>query len=264
MERVAFLVEETGARLGCLLNPESVVLRRRAGVRTSQSVGGLVTGTELSDDPLLFTGGGETELELDLLFDVALAGSSVTTGDVRQLTLPLWDLAENHTQSGSYGTTPLVRFVWGKHWNIPGVVIAVAERLEYFTPEGVPRRSWLRMRIRRVSETKTTLREGKVGADISQSMRSTQALPRQPTNSGMVHGITGGAPSNLPTDVASALSTDVASVSDERLDQLAELYYGDANLWRLIAAFNDLADPLRVTSGELLQLPPLPNAGGTA
>lgn len=57
MERVAFLIEDTGERLGCLLNPESLVMRRQAGIRPRQSVGGLVTGADLSDDQLLYCGG---------------------------------------------------------------------------------------------------------------------------------------------------------------------------------------------------------------
>jgi hypothetical protein len=40
--------------------------------------------------------------------------------------------------------------IWGKSWNIPGIVVAVAERLEHFTAAGVPRRSWLRLRLLRV------------------------------------------------------------------------------------------------------------------
>ena len=77
MERVAFLIEDTNERLGCLLNPESLVIRRRAGVRTRRSAGGLVTGADLSDDQLLYAGGGNTELTMNLLFDVSLAGSSI-------------------------------------------------------------------------------------------------------------------------------------------------------------------------------------------
>src|ERR1700694_1892821 len=95
MERVAFLLEETNERLGCLLNPESLVIRRVAGVLPRRSFGGQFTGMGLRDDPLLYTGGGRTELELNLLFDVSLAGSSMETSDVRDLTGPLWNLAEN-------------------------------------------------------------------------------------------------------------------------------------------------------------------------
>jgi hypothetical protein len=55
MERVAFLIEDTGQRIGCLLNPESLVVRRTAGVQPRRSAGGALTGTSLPDDPLLFT-----------------------------------------------------------------------------------------------------------------------------------------------------------------------------------------------------------------
>ena len=77
MERVTFLVEPGQERLGCLLNPESLVTRRRAGIEPRRSIGGPVTGAGMRDDRLLFTGGGRTEFELDLLFDVTLAGSSI-------------------------------------------------------------------------------------------------------------------------------------------------------------------------------------------
>ncbi len=39
MERVAFLIEETGERIGCLLNPDSLVIRRSAGVQPRRSAG---------------------------------------------------------------------------------------------------------------------------------------------------------------------------------------------------------------------------------
>jgi hypothetical protein len=152
MERVAFLVEETNERIGCLLNPETLVMRRTAGVRPQRSATGQLTGEGLTDDPLLYTGGGRTELDLDLLFDVTLAGSSISSGDVRDLTRPLWNLTENAARQEGYGQPPLVRFIWGKSWNIPGVIVSVAERLEYFTRDGVPRRSWLRMRMIRANE----------------------------------------------------------------------------------------------------------------
>ena len=153
MERIAFIVEHTGARLACLLNPESLVIRRTAGIRPRHSTGGQLTSAGLSDEALLYTGGGSTELQLDLLFDVTLAGSSITTEDVGELTRPLSELAENSMREDGVRRPPLVRFVWGKSWNMLGVVSAVAERVEYFTPSGAPRRSWLRMRLLRVDDT---------------------------------------------------------------------------------------------------------------
>src|ERR1022692_3102493 len=140
MERVAFLLEKTGERIPCLLNPASVVVRRLAGVQPRQSSSGPVTGASLKDDPLLYTGGGTTEILLDLLFDVTITGSNLNTNteDVRDLTRPLTALAEGSEGHDGYGQVPLVRFVWGKAWNVLGVVTAVAERLEYFTQSGCP------------------------------------------------------------------------------------------------------------------------------
>ena len=59
MERVTFLLDETAQRISCLLNPDSLVLRRTAGARTRTLLGGRLTGTGLADDPLLFTGGDQ-------------------------------------------------------------------------------------------------------------------------------------------------------------------------------------------------------------
>jgi hypothetical protein len=50
----------------------------------------------------------------DLLFDVAVSGSNIQTEDVRDLTRPLWDLAENVAGDDGFGRLRLVRFVWGK------------------------------------------------------------------------------------------------------------------------------------------------------
>jgi hypothetical protein len=91
---------------------------------------------------LLYTGGGTTELLLDLLFDVSLVTDSAdTVENVRDLTRPLTDLAEGTIGTDGYAQVPLIRFIWGKAWNILGVVSAVAERLESFTPSGAPQRS---------------------------------------------------------------------------------------------------------------------------
>jgi len=186
MERVTFLIEQTGEQLACLLNPESLVLRREAGVRSRESTAGQLTGAGLTDRPLLFTGGGTTEVELDLLFDVSLAGSSISTRNVRDLTGPLWALAENRAET-DYGRPPLVRFLWGKTFNLPGIVVGVAERLERFTSEGIPARSWLRMRFARVDEEALDRPDR---ASSPASMR--EAADEAPPGDGDRHTVTGG------------------------------------------------------------------------
>lgn len=257
MERVAFLIEKTGERIGCLLNPESLTVRRVAGLERRQSHGGSLKAASLADDPLLYTGGGSTELTLDLLFDTSLAGSTVVSEDVRTLTRPLWDLTENAVDSNGNPEPRLVRFVWGKTWNIPGVVAAVAERLEFFTEGGAPRRSWLRMRLLRAQPPETPVTAAPVLPNIEEAMSAVRSgsPPAGPASeSERAVEVTGGAS-------ASTESAQPAPVLT-RIDEIAFRHLGDAGLWRLIAWFNDIADPLHVAAGKLLRIPARPRSGG--
>lgn len=244
MERVTFLLEPSGERIGCLLNPETVVIRRTSGFRHRASIGGDLAGTGLTDDPLIFAGGGRTEIELDLLFDVRVSGSTIQTSDVRDLVAPIWDLAENTLENGER-RIPRARLFWGKAWNILVVVLAAAERLEDFTPEGAPRRSWLRLRLARVAEPVS---------------RTAAADP----------GLWG--PGGMAPDVAAGIRTHrtVGSqageiVVGERLDVIAGEYYGDPSLWPALAAYNHIADPTHLPPGTLVRIPPVAELqGGSA
>jgi len=247
MERVAFLVEKTGERIPCLLNPTSVVVRRLAGVRVRQSSSGPLTGAALKDDPLIYTGGGVSEILLDLLFDVSLSGANVTVADVRDLTRPLTELAEGSEGDAGYGQVPLVRFIWGTSWNILGVVAAVAERLEYFTQDGAPRRSWLRMRF---------LRTGSPASDSALTPDRDlplSDLPEEidiPPEELRVHQILGG-----------GQGAD-GETHTERLDEIAAAHYGNPAFWRLIAAFNNIDNPWDLKAGASVNIPPDSFVGG--
>src|SRR5262245_20371993 len=128
MERIAFLVDRTGERIDCMLNPETVQVRRLAGVRPHATASEQLVGAGLSDDPLLFTGGGRTELVLELVFDVDLIDGRSAPDDVRALTRKLWQLAVNSDEEFGGVRPPLIRLVWGKTWNVPAVIVSVAER----------------------------------------------------------------------------------------------------------------------------------------
>jgi hypothetical protein len=153
MERVAFLLDDTGEHIGALLNPETVVMSRTAGVEPRRSAGGRLTGAGLADDPLLFTGGGHTELRLDLLFDVDLAPAQLGVLDVRQMTRPIWRLAENSAEVDRKRRPPSVHFLWGRAWDMPGIVTEVAERFDRFDADGSPLRSWMRLVFVRIGQS---------------------------------------------------------------------------------------------------------------
>jgi hypothetical protein len=243
MDRVAFLVEPGGPRLAAMLNPNSVLVRRQAGLSARKSAGGKLTGAAAADDPLLFTGGGRTELTLDLLFDISVAGSTVTTDDVRVLTAPFWDLSESTVGRDGLPTAPTVRFVWGKSWNVPGLVSAVAERLEQFTAAGAPQRSWLRMRLLRVSDREPG--ESSAPAPL-QAPGDPSAVPEEQI---VAHQVVGGGQDE--------------EAAGERLEDIAFVHYGDPSAWRVIAAFNGIADPARIPPGTILRIPPRSSLEGS-
>ncbi|MFV2102400.1 hypothetical protein [Micromonospora sp. LOL_024] len=239
MERVAFLIDTTGERIDCLLNPETVQVTRLAGIRPRSSAGSQLTGAGLADDPLVFTGGGRTELVLDLLFDTDFAEGQVRPADVRALTRPLWMLAENSTVEHGWLRPPPVRLVWGKTWNVPGVIVAVAERFDAFTATGSPRRSWLRLKLVRVAEDANRAREG-FAEELS--VAQTPAV----------------APGTAV--VAAGDGTTTADSSGVRFDLLAHDALGSPLRWRLLAEHNRITNPLAVPAGTALAVPPLPGA----
>jgi hypothetical protein len=289
VERVTFVLERTGARVSCLLNPEALEARRAAGVVRRRGAGGAVLGNPRPDDPLIATGGGVTEYDLKLLFDVDIAnegrGARVIATppvavpppesvapiepimvaltdselppppaidapavvqpepavplviDVRALTQPLWAFAETGDAVDGAVAPQRVRFIWGKSWNIPGVVLAVAERLERFDAYGVPKRSWLSLRLRRVEEA-----------------TETSVPPPAPTTP-QFEIDSGAAPADdLDTDTI-AVPVDPDGFPIDRLDQVAGYYYNDPALARAIAEYNDLDDLLRFREGDRLRMP---------
>ena len=52
MERVSFLIEITGERLSCMLNPETLEIKRTSGLRALQSLSGVCPGSGGNEDPV--------------------------------------------------------------------------------------------------------------------------------------------------------------------------------------------------------------------
>lgn len=250
MERVAFLVEETGEHIGALLNPETVVMSRAAGVEPRRSAGGRLTGAGLADDPLLFTGGGRTELKLDLLFDVDLAPAHVQAPvtDVRQMTRPIWRLAENSAEVERQRRPPAVRFVWGRAWNVPGVITEVAERFDRFAADGSPLRSWLRLAFVRIGTAADE--EGGEAYELAARLPVVD-LTAPPVDSLVVLG--DGEGGDETTEAAEG-----GLVPPVELGLLSRAAFGTPLLWKLLLAYNDIDDPARFAGP--LAVPPLGEA----
>jgi hypothetical protein len=157
------------------------------------------------------------------------------------LTRPFWRLSE-HATDVERPQVPIVRFIWGKGWNIPGVVAAVAERLEHFTAAGIPRRSWLRMRFLRVAEPAPPV-PPECPEDPADLVVAAEEIDTDPDTD----------PAELPVH-------EVIGDGDgggDRLDQLASRFYGNAGFWRVLAAFNHLDQGLDLVPGTVLRIPTL-------
>ena len=297
MERVTFLVERTGDRIPCLLNPEALEVRRSAGIVRRRGAGGAIIGNPRTDDPLVATGGGVTEYELKLLFDVdvlpAQSGSGVLAPaaavvpapadsllaglaegeegaegaetapaaeqpaplapapdppsiDVRTLTQPLWSLAENGEPVAGLLAPQRIRFIWGCSWNVPGVIVSVAERLECFDSQGVPKRSWLSMLLRRVEEEL----EGGSAPPAPTSPQFEVNSPDPAT------GDSGDDSVVVPVDDEGVALTPLHVIAAER--------YGDPRYNRAIAEYNDLDDLLELEEGQPIRLPPASAVAGAS
>ena len=242
MERVTFLIERSGERVECLLNPETFTITRQAGLHPQRTLSGVLTGTAEADNPMLATGGGVTELVLELLFDVGKQPLSQPDDSVQTLTAPLWAMAENSESTNGYGSPPMIRFVWGKAWNIPAIVVSVAERFEQFTATGIPRRSWVRMRLLRCNAPVTPAEDRDLASFGNERAVVPENLAVESLQTHEVHGDQAGSDGGGQV---------------ERLDQLAYRYYGDASQWPVLAAFNNVDDPARLLAGTSLVVPPL-------
>jgi hypothetical protein len=247
MERAAFRIEETGQLITCLLNPEQLVFRRVAGLKSWRTVGGALAASRSAYQPLHFVGGGTTELVLDLLFDVSLHTGTVPLREgVVDLTRPLWTLAEQARVDDGAFTPPVVRFFWGTVWNFPAVVVAAAERFESFDSSGTPRRSWLRLRLVRVEEP---------DVDTLHPVIPLENVPPVATGD-EEEGAVGDfpLPEETPADEEDEGEPD-ENTPGQRLDVLAEVHLGDSSRWREIADENDIADPLHVDPSRVLRMP---------
>lgn len=240
MERVAFLIDDSGERIDCLLNPETVEVTRLAGVRPRGTASGQLTGAGLADDPLQFTGGGRTELVLDLLFDVDLVETQQPPADVRELTRRLWMLTENSAEERGSIRPPKVSLIWGRTWFVTGVIVAIAERFEMFAANGSPRRSWLRLKLVRIADSAAEAMDA-YNAELAAAAAKEQTPQPGTPPGGAVMAVGDG-------------STE-PGYSGVRFDLLANDALGSPLRWRLLAEYNQIANPFEVPAGTALGIP---------
>jgi hypothetical protein len=173
-----------------------------------------VTGQNIPQ--VTFDHGGAQSLSLTLYFD-SLSDDS----DVRQYTQPLWhmmmlDASTENPRSGK-STPPPVAFEWGKLY-FKAIITTMSEKFTLFDGNGVPLRCVVNITLEQFLDTEEP-------APQISSQSTSQSAP--------------------PT---------VTATQGERIDNLASSGTGDPNNWRDVAEKNNIDNPMKLQSGQSLNL----------
>jgi nucleoid-associated protein YgaU len=131
-------------------------------------------------------------------------------------------VATDETRKNGKGSPPWVVFKWGGMTGFPAYVASVTAKYTLFTPAGVPVRAVCTVNLEEIS--------GELGGQN-------------------------------PTSGALAAQDTHVLVAGDTLHSLAYRAYGNAELWRKIAAANEIDDPMRLRPGTRLLVPALDEIG---
>jgi hypothetical protein len=173
-----------------------------------------VTGHNIPQ--VVFEHGGAESLSLTLYFD-----SLNDDADVRQYTAPLWhmmmiDSSTENPRSGKSAPPP-VAFEWGKLY-FKAIITTMSEKFTLFDPNGVPLRCVVNVTLEQF-------------LDVAEQEAQ---IPGQATSQTQPKAIT--------------------ATEGERIDNLAASGTGDPNNWRDVAEKNNIDNPMKVQSGQSLNL----------
>ena len=168
---------------------------------------------------LEFKGGDAATLTMDLFFDTYEKGTDVRT----RYTNKLWGFMKINTakmnQKTGKSEPPKVEFRWGAAWSFKAVITKMTQRFTLFLPDGTPVRATVNV--------------------VFQQAEDTGQYPFQNPTS---HGLAG---------------HKLRTVREgDMIDYIAFEEYGVPTLWRRIADANHIDDPLRLTPGQVLVIPP--------
>jgi len=168
--------------------------------------------------PLEFGGGQPKSLTLQLFFDTLEEGKDVR--DYTGILERMMQIDESLRQGKSdRGRPPYCRFRWGKFFSFICVIQRLKVDYTLFLPDGKP--------VRAIADL-----------SLKQTVDENEQPPQNPTS--------GGAPGNRVWVVK----------PKETLDWIAYKTLGSSSRWRVIAQANDILDPLDLTPGQRLTIPP--------
>jgi hypothetical protein len=156
---------------------------------------------------------------MQLFFDTYEAGK-----DVRKMYTDILDkmmMVEENLRDGDSdrGRPPYCRLCWGKVFSFKCVVVSLNLEFTMFLPDGTPVRATANLTLKEIAEEE------------------------EPQN---------------PSSVSRPGNRIWTVKPGETIDWIAYKTLGNAFRWRTIAEANDLLDPLALTPGQQLTIPPKP------
>lgn len=208
--------KNNGRKATIQFNPETlkVSYSNQLAGKDKQTSGNASDGTSAAQ----LVGRGSTKLSLQLWFDVTapMPKGGQASDDVRQLTRQVVELM-NPSPSGEPEkfATPAVQFRWGS-FAFAGIIDALEESLEFFSPEGLPLRASMNL-----SMSQQTILVPVVGQGGGKAGAGTRPLSQ--------------------------------ATAGSSLQGMAEAAGRGAD-WQSIAAANGIENPRRLAAGQLLDL----------
>jgi nucleoid-associated protein YgaU len=164
-----------------------------------------------------FTGTDPTTISMEIFFDAFEEPAGDVSGDIR--TLLSWTQPTEASRAQRRGRPPLLRFVWGTNpvlQSFMGFLKSVQAKYTMFRVDGTP-------------------------------IRATATITLEEYDSGT--------PGQNPTSGAREGRRAHVVTEGETLQSVAYEEYGQPALWRGLALFNDIDDPMRVAPGSELLIP---------
>ncbi|MDP8969730.1 MAG: LysM peptidoglycan-binding domain-containing protein [Actinomycetota bacterium] len=162
-----------------------------------------------------FTGAGAASLQLEIFVDHSDRAQPTVAQDADRLLSCVVPLPK--TMASKKPSPPWVVFGWGSRMSFVALVKSVSVKYTHFRPDGTP--------VRMLGSL------------------SLEEVPTDPT------------PKQNPTSGGLSTQRSHHVVTGDTLQSIAYDEYGEADLWRGLAAANAIDDPLRLAAGSRLLIP---------
>jgi hypothetical protein len=214
----AEIVSEKNEHIKCMFNPDQITFLKTNGWSQQPA-----NGTQLPAGA--FSGGHPATLKLTLLLDSTEDGANIALTVKKLVKLTHIDDSLSNGKTGGRGHSnspqhrpPTCKFVWGDYLSFDAVITSLTVRYVLFLDDGTPVRANADLELRQIADEDT--------------------FPKQ-----------------NPTSGGRAGERIHRLAPRETLDQVAWAEFGRPSLWRALAAFNGIDDPLRLKAGDAVLLP---------